>query len=292
VQGTLLAIVVLVVSSGSPAHCELWLPASEVYLTGSHPGGVVPLTEPGTRYLSYAFSEPVTGHLEFLYGYSTGELEFPTVHVAADGYNLYRGGTDIYAGGASGSLKYYFALDSPLCIYDVPVPVVFASLMKVRTRNKDAETDWSEASVQLRIGLYDITTGRDTWYSDPSGYLGATSYPGATGGIEESRLFVARRDYLPLQIGVVRMTATAQLLYPYNSTYGGGFAHAYIDPLIQVDPDFMVEVNGQMIPGSEAFPIVFSEGIRQVPEPTAALLAGVACVLLCCRRRFLSKTYG
>ncbi len=85
--------------------------------------------------------------------------------------------------------------------------------------------------------------------------------------IEKEKTFVNTHNFNPGMQGWVQLSAVADV-FRAGSQFGviDGAAYAYIDPMIYVDPNFMVEHEGRMVPGSEIFSITFSEGIVNVPN--------------------------
>lgn len=61
-----------------------------------------------------------------------------------------------------------------------------------------------------------------------------------------------------------------------DENHGTGEAQAVADPIFEIDPDFFVDIDGELIPGSELYSITYSDGILPIPEPGTALpIAGL-----------------
>jgi hypothetical protein len=70
----------------------------------------------------------------------------------------------------------------------------------------------------------------------------------------------------------------------HNWETSGSF-QAIIDPMVQIDPDWMVEYNGQMVPGAQLYSLTMSTGFTPVPLPSSLLLLGPALGCLAFARR-------
>ena len=71
-----------------------------------------------------------------------------------------------------------------------------------------------------------------------------------------------------------------------NPPKGSGDFNVKIDPIVQIDPAFMVYYNGQYVPGTELYSVTMSEGFAAVPLPGAVWLFGSGLAGLAGWKRF------
>ena len=59
-----------------------------------------------------------------------------------------------------------------------------------------------------------------------------------------------------------------------------------IDPMVEIDPNWMVDYNGNLVPGSQLYSVAFSNEFRPGPLPGAVWLLGSGLLGLVGWRRF------
>ena len=170
-------------------------------------------------------------------------------------------------GSTGGSLRYYFTVQDVVGYpINFEIPLVFTSETKVVAdpliTQDESEYAVVSANVALAIG-WRSQTGKD-YLIGTVDELHAWSKEDR---IEKEKTFVNTHNFNPGMQGWVQLSASANV-FRGDSNFGviDGAAYAYIDPMIYVDPDFMVEHEGRMVPGSEIFSITFSEGIVNRPN--------------------------
>ncbi len=169
-------------------------------------------------------------------------------------------------GSTGGSLRYYFTVaDVDGYPNDFEIPIMFASKAKVVADPlvTQGESEYAAVHAEIALAIGFSSQGKDY-------LLGTVDQLRAWSNedrIEKEKTFINNHDFNPGEQGWVSLTATASV-FRAGSQYGviDGAAYAYIDPMIYVDPNFMVEHEGRMVPGSEIFSITFSEGIVNVPN--------------------------
>jgi hypothetical protein len=82
---------------------------------------------------------------------------------------------------------------------------------------------------------------------------------------EDSRTIL---ENVPLgKIFAIRMVASGGV-----SGQSYGEFYAYIDPTVQIDPDWMVDYNGRQVPGTQLYSVTFSPGFNAVTLPGVLML--------------------
>ncbi len=78
---------------------------------------------------------------------------------------------------------------------------------------------------------------------------------------------------------------------PGSAPHVLGSYETWIDPIVRIDPTFMVDIDGTLVSGSELYALAFSENVM-VPEPGTAALIGVGLlgVLVTARRQTPCET--
>jgi hypothetical protein len=176
----------------------------------------------------------------------TGGKE-PRVTIAAAASNL-------YSGNASGSIVYRFRADKkdPYAPDDVLVPLIVSSTGSL-TNNR-----CFFASVRSSFGTQ----------IHPEQDIIIDSGPVTSAHWENSRTI---RENVPVGPSyVIYLTAAGSL-------GGGGRSgsqdfHATVDPIVRIDPDWMVDYNGNMVPGTQLYSLTFSPGFNTMPLPGVLML--------------------
>jgi hypothetical protein len=67
-------------------------------------------------------------------------------------------------------------------------------------------------------------------------------------------------------------TTYAVWMEAYGQAQGNGQFQVIIDPMIRIDPNWMVWNNGNLVPGNQFFSLTFSPGFNSVPLPGVLML--------------------
>lgn len=162
--------------------------------------------------------------------------------------------SNLYDGNASGSITYRFRADKkdPYAPDDELVPLIVSSKGSI-TANK-----CFFASVQSSFGTP----------SSPAQDIIIDSGPVTSAHWEDSRTV---RENVPVgPIYVIFLQASGCLGGGRNS--GSQDFRATIDPIVHIDPDWMVDYNGNMVPGTQLYSLTFSPGFNPVPLPGVLML--------------------
>lgn len=259
-----------------------WMPSSTVLTTAywPAPNGERLTRQPGTVRISESFDFAPTipdNPVATVLATATTKLAPPTVVLDND--------VSYSHSSTGGSLRYYFSVDDTYGIFpsDYRVPVVFASKAHVMAGPVRAPSGalgaHAHASASLAIGYGSLTQGDKLIGTVDQ--INALADVSDDKEVDESKLFFRIHEFTPAGYGWAQITAVANVGSAGLGNVYKGTAYAYIDPYIYIDPNFMVEHEGQMVPGSELFQLTFSEGIVNVPEPATVGLAAwaVAAIL-------------
>lgn len=257
-----------------PTECSLFL--NGLFVTKR-------LYQPGSQQLTAAIPhpsppQPAQWHETFN---ARGELALgsdPRISVSGEARQIFYANAPALA---QGSIEYYFSMGNPLNLPPMAVPFVIAAKGSVTATNQDPEWDYSEATALMRLGLYHVDAGTSEYYPTEGARVQAIAPVGDLEPHKDSFDFVDVYYYELDDIGVVRMQASGYVQRVHeDQTMVGGTFKAYVDPVIQIDPNFMVEVDGVQRPGSEVFPLVFSDGVLPIPEPSTFILLTMATLAL------------
>ncbi len=183
------------------------------------------------------------------------------------------GASDSFAQvGGNGSITYYIRADKtdPYAPNDVTVPLLISSYGSYDVSN----TNYCRAELSSYFGtpnhlLQDLII----WGSSL-----------AQGGHWEGRRTI--QENVPLsQIFALSLFASALVGTPGANNYVD--FQVIIDPIVQIDPDWMVDYNGQMVPGAQLYSLSMSPGFTAaVPLPGSLILLGSGLLSLVGWRRF------
>jgi hypothetical protein len=154
------------------------------------------------------------------------------------------------------SIVYYLQADKKdLYAPDVTVPLRVSSSGHVSVTN--TANSFSSAS---------------TWFGTPSNPAQDQILGGYTTDTiahwEGSRTII---ENVPLGVTyAIALSARALVRGPDNGPKGE--FQAVIDPMVQIDPDWMVDYNGQQVPGTQLYSLTFSPGFNPAPLPGVLML--------------------
>lgn len=200
---------------------------------------------------------------------------------------LIDGGEGFARTSATTHLEFRVEPIDPMAPLNIPVPLEFTTTGLASVTGDGVSGDTIIASISLTV---DRLRENSFPFSETLSALArcdGTSYPmcssSALETVLDSSIILA---FLPLtDLGSVGQLAVGDTL-PNRSTgpHSSGSYLAWIDPIVRVDPSFMVELNGELVPGSLLYGLTYSENVV-IPEPRVALLIGLGLMLLAVRVR-------
>jgi hypothetical protein len=169
-------------------------------------------------------------------------------------------GSAKYVGGtakASGLISYYVRADKK-DPYDTDAP------------------DWAQLLVTSR-GSFTVSNTSDC-YASVYSYFGTPSNPKQDRIIDISTTYygahweVSQTITEYVRVGVIyaiQLAASGKVQHNWETS---GDFQAIIDPMVQIDPEWMVDYKGRQVPGTQLYSVTFSSGFKSVPLPGVLML--------------------
>lgn len=170
--------------------------------------------------------------------------------------------------------------DAPL---DVPIRTVITVMgsLSVSVSGTNTESQFSSGygNAYVRIDGFDFGTPSGT-FNVEAGII--PNRPELPSSAEFNLSFLG--EFLPNTIlSVEKSVSVGATTRRPDATYEG---QGVIDPMFAIDPTFMVEYQGNLTPATELYGLIYSPGVRPIPEPgTLGLLTCAAAWAVARRRR-------
>ena len=159
--------------------------------------------------------------------------------------------------GGDGRITYYLRTDKkdPYAP-DVTVPLLVSSSGHVSVNN-------------VTYGYSSVSS----WFGTPSNPVQDQILSGFTTDTaahwEGSRTIT---ENVPLGETYAILMTVRSFVQAYDNNSASGEFQAIIDPTVKIDPDWMVDYNGQQVPGTQLYSVTFSPGFNAVTLPGVLML--------------------